>query len=78
VGDLEKVKTLLKDKPNLVFSKDDDGGTALNWAAANGYKAVAELLLANKFDSTCPCSCPIFFFARKREPRTANNEAQTT
>lgn len=49
-GDLEKVKILLNENPDLVFSKDDDGETPLNWAAANGYKAVAELLLANKAD----------------------------
>jgi ankyrin repeat protein len=47
-GELEKVRALLKDNPNLVFSKDDSGGTALHDAAVGGNKAVAELLLANR------------------------------
>jgi hypothetical protein len=47
-GDLEKVKALLKDNPDLVSSKDNDGRTPLHRAAANGHKDVAELLLANK------------------------------
>ena len=52
-GDLEKVKALLKDNPDLVFSKDTiassflDGGTALHLASFNDHKDVAELLLAN-------------------------------
>jgi ankyrin repeat protein len=50
-GDLEKVKALLKDNPDLVFSKDNDNsGTPLLWATANDHKDVAELLLANKAD----------------------------
>jgi 26S proteasome non-ATPase regulatory subunit 10 len=49
VGNLERVKALLKDNPDLVFSKDDDG-TPLHKAAAFGNKAVAEFLLANKAD----------------------------
>ena len=47
-GDLEKVKALLKDNPDLVFSKDTNGTTPLHWAAINGHKDVASLLLANK------------------------------
>jgi ankyrin repeat protein len=50
-GDLEKVKALLKDNPNLVFSKDENGMTALHYAARFGYKDVVELLLANKADA---------------------------
>src|ERR1700733_2777811 len=46
-GDLEKVKTLLKDKPKLVLSKDAAGSTALHWAMYAGHKDVVELLLAN-------------------------------
>src|SRR5580692_5638508 len=49
-GDLEKVKSLLKDNPDLVFSKDTNGATPLFWAAANGRKNVAELLLTDKAD----------------------------
>ena len=47
-GELEKVKKLLKDNPELVFSKSEDsvGYTPLHWAAYNGHKDVAESLLA--------------------------------
>jgi TonB family protein len=49
-GDLAKVNALLNDNPELVSSKDDRGWTPLNLAAANGHKAVVDLLLANKAD----------------------------
>jgi ankyrin repeat protein len=50
-GDLAKVQALLKDNPQLVFSKDDQTGwTPLHSAAAGGHKDIAELLLANKAD----------------------------
>ena len=47
-GDLEQVKALLQGNPHLVFSKDTNGMTALHWAANNGHKDAAELLLASK------------------------------
>ena len=47
-GDMEKVKTLLKDNPDLVSSKDKWGRTPLHWAAFGGHKDVATLLLASK------------------------------
>ena len=47
-GDLEKVKALLKDHPDLVFNKDNDGRSPLHWAANSGHKDVVELLLTNK------------------------------
>jgi|HubBroStandDraft_6_1064221.scaffolds.fasta_scaffold759160_1 ankyrin repeat protein len=47
-GDLEKVKALLKDNPDLIFSKDNIGGTPLHQAAFKGHTDVAELLLASK------------------------------
>lgn len=47
VGGLEKAKALLRERPGVVFSKDTSGNTPLHWAAKNGYKDVAELLLAN-------------------------------
>ena len=60
-GDLAKAKALLKDNPELVFSRATTGATRLHWAdeigmtplhvaAQNGSKDVAELLLANKAD----------------------------
>jgi ankyrin repeat protein len=50
VGDLAKVKTMLKDKPTLVSSKNNHGATPLFLASATGCKDVVELLLANKAD----------------------------
>jgi uncharacterized protein len=49
-GDLEKIKALLKDNPDLVFSKDNDVVTPLHFVAFYGHKDVAELLLANHAD----------------------------
>jgi ankyrin repeat protein len=50
IGDLEKVKALLKDNPNLVFSKQSElaGLTPLSIAASYNRKEIAEFLLANK------------------------------
>ncbi len=50
-GDLVKVTALLKQNPDLVFSKDDGGETPLHLAAANGHKDVVELLLASKAEA---------------------------
>src|ERR1039457_3502221 len=50
-GDLAKVKALLKDNPDLVFSKDNQFGvTPLHVAAAQGYKDLAEFLLTANAD----------------------------
>jgi ankyrin repeat protein len=49
-GDLEKVKALLKDNPDLVFSKDNVGWMPLEFAAWKGYKDIVELLLASNAD----------------------------
>jgi hypothetical protein len=46
-GNVETVKALLKDNPNLVSSKDSYGAVPLHWAALNGHEDVAKLLLAN-------------------------------
>jgi len=47
-GDIASVKGLVKTNPDLVFSKDNYGGTPLLWAAMKGHKDVVEFLLANK------------------------------
>jgi len=50
-GDLDKVKTLVKEHPELISSKDEKyGQTPLHIAAFNDRKDVAEFLLANKAD----------------------------
>lgn len=50
-NDLEKVKALLKDNPNLIESNDGFfGGTPLRWAAFYGHKDIVEFLLTNKAD----------------------------
>ncbi len=50
-GDLAKVKSLLKDHPDLVSSKDEKyGQTPLHVAAFNDRKEVVELLLADNAD----------------------------
>jgi ankyrin repeat protein len=49
-GDLAKVKALLKDHPEIVSSKDDNGVTPLHRAAEYGHKDMVELLLANGAD----------------------------
>ncbi len=45
-GDVERVKTLLKDNPAEVNAKDDGGWTPLHYAV--GHKEVVELLLTQK------------------------------
>ena len=47
-GDARSVRALLEGSPDLVFSKDNGGDTPLQWAALNGRKDVAELLLDHK------------------------------
>ena len=49
-GDLEKVRTLLLQNPNLVFSKCTNGLTALDYAAGGGHEEVTELLLGKGAD----------------------------
>jgi ankyrin repeat protein len=49
-GDLQKIRKMLKDHPDLVSSEDNDRQTPLHMAAMFGHKDVAELLLANKAD----------------------------
>jgi uncharacterized membrane protein YhaH (DUF805 family) len=47
-GDLERVKALLTENPELLSIRDHDGRTPLHWAAMNGHRTVAELLLLLK------------------------------
>jgi hypothetical protein len=49
-GDLEKVKTLLKDNPGLVSSQDTNGMSLLDLSSQYGHKEVMALLLSNKAD----------------------------
>ena len=49
-GDLAKVHLLLNHNPNLVFSKNSEGFTALHYAASYGYMEIADLLLAKNAD----------------------------
>ena len=49
-GDLVKVRALLKENPNSVFSRNTNGATPLHVAVFHGYNEVVELLLANKAD----------------------------
>ena len=49
-GDLETVKALISDNPDLVFSNDDYGNTSLHWAASWDHKDVVQLLLARNAD----------------------------
>ena len=49
-NNLPEVRQLLKNDPNLVFSRDEDGFTPLHLAAANGYKSMVEFLLTTKAD----------------------------
>ncbi|MGA2222165.1 MAG: ankyrin repeat domain-containing protein [Verrucomicrobiia bacterium] len=47
-GDLEKVKALLKANPDLVFSKDDDGGTPLHYVALPDKRFLANYVYGDK------------------------------
>jgi ankyrin repeat protein len=50
-GDLTKIKTLLKDNPKLVASKEDEHwNTPLHYAVREGHRNVVELLLVNGAD----------------------------
>ena len=48
-GNIEVVKKLLADGVN-VNTKEEDGGTALHWAANEGHKEIVELLITSGAD----------------------------
>ena len=50
VGDLQRVKSLLSQSPELVFRSDWNQDTALHLAAYFGYGDIVELLLAHRAD----------------------------
>jgi ankyrin repeat protein len=47
-NDMAKVRELIRNDPDLVFSRDEDGFTPLHLAAANGQKDMVEFLLTSK------------------------------
>jgi ankyrin repeat protein len=49
-GNLERVKLLLKEEPDLVFSRDTNGMTPLHRAVTQGRKDMVMLLLLDKAD----------------------------
>lgn len=49
-GDIEKVRALLQDDPELVNVKDDHGRTPLFSASMRGHKGIAQLLINNGAD----------------------------
>jgi ankyrin repeat protein len=66
-GDVEKVKSLLMDNPACVYDRKR-GWTPLHWAAFNGHKDTADLLLASKADVNAAdgnAQTPLLFAAWK-------------
>jgi ankyrin repeat protein len=69
IGDLERVKTLVKGNPDLVFSTDFTGVTALHWAVTSNQKDIVKFLLANQADVNAkaknsdmtPLNCAVMF-----------------
>src|SRR5208283_4967213 len=55
-GNLAKVRLLLDRNPNLAFSKNREGFTALHYAASYGYLEIAELLLTKNADVNAKAS----------------------
>lgn len=92
-GDWNKIKAILHDNPDLVFSKDDDGKTPLHYALTQGQKDVVELLLARKVDVNArdkDGGTPLYYaakygnkdvvellLAKKAEVDAKNNDGET-
>jgi 26S proteasome non-ATPase regulatory subunit 10 len=49
-NNLPEVRQLLKNDPDLVLTKDENGFTPLHLAAANGHRDMVDLLLTTKAD----------------------------
>ena len=72
---LEKVKSLLKADPKLVESKDDQGKTALHWAASAGRKDIVLALLgtgANKDAKDDQGCTPLHEAAKEDKPEVVS------
>ncbi|HKQ37731.1 MAG TPA: ankyrin repeat domain-containing protein [Verrucomicrobiae bacterium] len=52
--EIERLKALAKDSPDLVNARDDQGDTPLHRAASRGQLKVAEFLLSNNADVNAP------------------------
>lgn len=48
--DTDRLRSLLEQHPNLVSQKDESGATALHYAALNGHRRAAELLIERGAD----------------------------
>jgi ankyrin repeat protein len=59
-GDLNKIKALVKDHPELISSRDKSGNTPLHLAAFHGNPDVVAFLLANGADVNAKNNYPIF------------------
>jgi|SRR5690242_17418826 len=49
-GDLHRLRPLLQVDPGLVLERDESGATALHYAALNGHRRAAELLIEQGAD----------------------------
>lgn len=49
-GDAEQVRTILQDRSELINKKDDEGATALHYAAFGGHRDIVRLLVENGAD----------------------------
>jgi ankyrin repeat protein len=48
--DIDRLRSLLEQHPDLVSQKDESGATALHYAALNGHRRAAELLIERGAD----------------------------
>jgi len=48
--DIDRLRSLLQQHPNLVSQKDESGATALHYAALNGHRRAAEFLIERGAD----------------------------